>query len=220
MPSLVVRRFAGLQPYETVWRAMQDFTATRDDNTQDEIWLLEHAPVYSQGLAGKMEHVLDAGNLPVFQSDRGGQVTWHGPGQLMIYLLLDCKRLGLGVRALVNTIEHVLVTLLANWGCSAYTRREAPGVYVKLPDQREAKIAAIGLRIKKKGCYHGASLNLDCDLSPFIGINPCGYPGMAVTRLADLLPVMPARGQIQQQLVAVLSEALQLVPQDYEVAND
>lgn len=204
MPALIVRRFAELQPYETVWRAMQEFTASRNASTPDEIWLLEHHPVYTQGLAGRDAHLLDTGATPVVQSDRGGQVTWHGPGQLMLYLLLDCKRLQLGVRALVTAIENTLVQLLRDVGCVGYTRSDAPGVYVRLSNQREAKIAAIGLRMKKLGCYHGASINLDCELAPFAGINPCGYAGMTVTRLVDLLPVMPSHEQIRRQLLSCL----------------
>ncbi|HQQ62287.1 MAG TPA: lipoyl(octanoyl) transferase LipB [Pseudomonadales bacterium] len=208
MPALVVRRFAGLQSYETVWRAMQDFTARRDNTTPDELWLLEHYAVYTQGLAGRAEHVLDTAGIPLVQTDRGGQVTWHGPGQLMIYLLLDCRRLGLGARALVDVIENSLAQLLAGMGCATKTRRDAPGIYVDLPDGRVAKIASIGLRMKKQGCYHGAALNLDCALAPFAGINPCGYAGMAVTRLVDVLPVLPSREQIQQQLIEILYRAL------------
>ncbi len=204
----MVRRYTGLQAYEPVWRAMQLFTRERSADTADEIWFVEHSPVYTQGQAGRAEHVLDTGGIPLVQSDRGGQVTYHGPGQLMLYTLLDCKRLGLGARALVDVLENCLIATLADLGVSSHARRDAPGVYVQRRDQREAKIAALGLRVRKNGCYHGASLNLDCELAPFAGINPCGYAGMPVARLADLLDVLPSREQIEQRLIEKIAQAL------------
>lgn len=159
---------------------MKEFTAQRSDSTQDQIWITEHDPVFTQGLNGKAEHVLDAGDIPVIQIDRGGQVTYHGPGQLVVYCLLDISRLGFGVRALVTHIENAVVAFLADYGIDSAARVDAPGVYVG-----DAKIAALGLRIRKGCCYHGLSLNIDMDLTPFTRINPCGFENLAVTQLAD-----------------------------------
>ena len=160
---------------------MQSFTATRTADTADEIWRVEHPPVFTVGRNGKPEHLLAPGRIPVIETDRGGQVTYHGPGQVVIYPLLDLRRLGLGVRELVNRLEQAVIDLLAEHGVQAGTRRDAPGVYVE-----GAKVAALGLRIRRQGCYHGLSLNVDMDLEPFSRINPCGYRGLAVTRLRDL----------------------------------
>lgn len=187
---------------------MKSFTERRGADTPDELWFLEHFPVYTQGQAGKPEHELDTVGVPVVKSDRGGQVTWHGPGQLMIYTLFDHQRLHLGARALVGLLEQMLIAVLGKSGVEAYARMDAPGVYVRCTDQQEAKIAALGLRIKKNGCYHGAALNLDCDLAAFSGINPCGYAGMGVTRLKDLLPQMLSRTEIEQRIVDHLVQAL------------
>ena len=187
MPVRVVP-FQGLQPYEPVWRAMQAFTQSRTEASLDEIWLLEHQPVYTLGQATKPEHLLDTHAVNVVQTDRGGQVTWHGPGQLMFYCLFDVKRLGLGARALVSLIEEVTVAALAAIGITAYARADRPGVYVDLP-AGEAKIAALGLRIKARGSYHGLCVNFDCALDAYQGINPCGYAGMAATRIVDLVSV-------------------------------
>jgi lipoyl(octanoyl) transferase len=187
---------------------MQDFTASRQPDTPDEIWLLEHDPVYTLGLAGKYEHLLDAGDFPVLQSDRGGQITWHGPGQLMIYTLLDTRRLGLGVRALVTVLEQVVVELLGEFAITAHLRSDAPGVYVRLANQQEAKIAALGLRLRRQGSYHGVALNISCDLSPFAGINPCGYAGMPVTRLVDLFPDTVDRTDIEPRVICRFAKAL------------
>lgn len=180
-PSTLVIRDLGRRDYMPVWQAMQTFTRRRTPHTADEIWLLEHPPVYTLGLNGKTEHVLAAGEIPLIPSDRGGQVTYHGPGQLVAYLLFDLKRLGLGVRAIVSLIERSVIAQLAEYGIAATNRPDAPGVYVK-----GAKIAALGLRIKQGCSYHGLSFNIDMDLAPFGRINPCGYPDMAVTQLADL----------------------------------
>ncbi len=171
----------GIAGYETTWRAMQDFTARRDANTRDEIWLLQHPPVYTLGLAGKPEHLLRADTgIPVVKIDRGGQITYHGPGQLVAYLLLDLKRRGLGVRPLVRKMESAVINLLDGYGIPARYRADAPGVYVN-----DSKIAALGLRVKNGCCYHGLALNIDMDLSPFDAINPCGYAGLKVTQLRD-----------------------------------
>ncbi len=174
-------KWLGLVPYEPTWRAMQRFTDTRDASTPDQIWLLEHPPVFTLGRHASTAHVLAPGDIPVVPIDRGGQVTYHGPGQLVVYPLLDIGRLGLGARALVRALENALVGTLAGYGVEAYPRDDAPGVYV---DDR--KIASIGLRIKHERCYHGLALNVAMDLEPFSRINPCGYAGMTLTQLRDL----------------------------------
>jgi lipoyl(octanoyl) transferase len=173
-------RHLGLVEYEPTFHAMQAFTAQRQVGTPDELWLLQHPPVYTQGLAGKPEHLLNPTGIPVVQIDRGGQITYHGPGQIVAYLLLDLKRRGLGVKSLVWRMEEALIRLLAEHGIHAQRREKAPGVYVGA-----AKIAALGLRIKNQCSYHGLSLNVDLDLDPFANINPCGYAGLAVTRTCD-----------------------------------
>ena len=175
------RRRLGLQAYEPVWRAMQAFTATREKRTCDELWLVEHPPVFTLGLNAKPEHLLAPGDIPVVNVDRGGQVTYHGPGQIVLYPLLDLNRLGIGVRELVRRMEQAVIDLLAAHGIAAAGREDAPGVYVE-----GAKIAALGLRVRRGRSYHGLALNVDLDLAPFSRINPCGYPGMAVTRTRDL----------------------------------
>jgi lipoyl(octanoyl) transferase len=180
--SLYVKQL-GTQPYAKTWQAMRDYTDRRDPDSQDQLWLLEHPPVFTLGQAGKPEHLLDPGPIPVVKSDRGGQVTYHGPGQLVAYLLLDLRRAGLGIRGLVSLLEQAVVQLLADLGIEAAARRDAPGVYVN-----GAKIASIGLRVRRGCSFHGLSLNLAMDLSPFGRINPCGYPGLRVTQLSDLLP--------------------------------
>ncbi len=178
--TLVVRRL-GRTDYQPTWRAMQEFTATRDGQTPDEIWLLEHPPVCTQGLAGRPEHLLRDAGVPLVRTDRGGQITYHGPGQVIAYLLLDLARRGLKVRELVARIEQATIDLLASLGSEGQRLAGAPGVYVG-----GAKIASLGLRVKGGCSYHGLSLNADMDLSPFAAINPCGYPGLRVTQLRDL----------------------------------
>ncbi|WP_276640248.1 lipoyl(octanoyl) transferase LipB [Siccibacter turicensis] len=179
----ILIRHLGLQPYEPVSQAMHDFTDTRDEQTADEIWLVEHYPVFTQGQAGKAEHVLAAGDIPVVQSDRGGQVTYHGPGQQVMYVLLNLKRRRLGVRELVTVLENTVVNTLAEWGIDAYARADAPGVYVN-----GQKICSLGLRIRKGCSFHGLALNIAMDLSPFQRINPCGYAGMQMVQVSDLHP--------------------------------
>ena len=176
-------RQLGLQPYEPISQAMHDFTNTRDETTADEIWLVEHERVFTQGQAGKAEHVLVPGDIPVIQSDRGGQVTYHGPGQQVMYVLLNLKRRKLGVRELVTILEQTVVNTLAELGIEAYPRADAPGVYV---DGR--KICSLGLRIRKGCSFHGLALNIDMDLSPFLRINPCGYAGLEMTQVSSLRP--------------------------------
>ncbi|MCS3602180.1 lipoyl(octanoyl) transferase [Buttiauxella sp. BIGb0471] len=174
-------RQLGLQPYEPVSQAMHEFTDTRDETTLDEIWLVEHERVFTQGQAGKAEHVLVPGDIPVIQSDRGGQVTYHGPGQQVMYVLLNLKRRKLGVRELVTILEQTVVNTLAELNIDAYPRADAPGVYV---DGR--KICSLGLRIRKGCSFHGLALNIDMDLSPFLRINPCGYAGLEMTQVTSL----------------------------------
>lgn len=178
---MILRRH-GLQDYLATWQRMRAFTDARDALCIDEIWVLQHPPVYTQGQTGKAEHVLDAHGIPVVQSDRGGQVTYHGPGQLVVYFLLDVRRRGFGVRSLVDLIEASLLEVLATYGLDASLRKGAPGVYVG-----DAKIAALGLRIRRGCSLHGLSLNVDMDLEPFGWINPCGYAGLEVVQLSDLL---------------------------------
>jgi lipoyl(octanoyl) transferase len=171
----------GRVDYESTWRAMQAFTAARTDATPDELWVLEHPPVFTLGQAGRREHLLQATDIPVVPIDRGGQITYHGPGQVVIYVLVDLKRRGYGVKELVARMEQAVIDLLAQSGVAAERQSGAPGVYVG-----GAKIAALGLRIKQGRSYHGLALNVDMDLSPFALINPCGYPGMAVTQTRNL----------------------------------
>lgn len=173
-------KLLGPSDYHQTWQQMKDFTNQRRADTLDQIWITEHDPVFTQGLNGKPEHLLDTGDIPVIQIDRGGQVTYHGPGQLVVYCLLNISRLGFGVRALVTHIENAIIAFLAKYGIDSAARADAPGVYVG-----DAKIAALGLRIRKGCCYHGLSLNLDMDLSPFSRINPCGFANLAVTQLSD-----------------------------------
>lgn len=176
---MIVRRLGKVE-YEPTWRRMQDFTATRDENTEDEIWLLEHPPVFTQGQSGKAEHLLRDVGVPVINIDRGGQITYHGPGQLIAYLLIDLRRSDIKVREMVRKMEQALIDLLAEYSITASRLAGAPGVYVD-----EAKIAALGLRVKNGCSFHGLALNIDMDLSPYQAINPCGYVGMAVTQMKN-----------------------------------
>ena len=196
-----VRRL-GRVDYEPTWRAMQQFTAARTDNSVDEIWLLEHPPVFTLGLNAKSEHLLAPGAIPVVPIDRGGQVTYHGPGQLVVYVMLDIARRRLGVQRLVQLMEQAVIDLLAESNVTAVGRRDAPGVYV---DGR--KLAALGLRVKRGRSYHGLALNVDMDLEPFGRINPCGYPGMQVTQLRDLgisLDMEAVSARIESHLTRLL----------------
>ena len=201
-------RELGQVDYQPTWHAMQRFTDSRGADTPDEIWLLEHSPVFTQGQAGKAEHVLFPGDIPVVQVDRGGQVTYHGPGQLVAYLLLDVRRSGIGVRELVSRIERSLIDLLASYGVNANAKPDAPGVYVD-----GAKIASLGLRIRNGRSFHGLALNVDMDLQPFQRINPCGYAGMAMTQLADQvvgpIELSEVSARLREQLVKHLDYAQQ-----------
>ncbi|NWG39812.1 MAG: lipoyl(octanoyl) transferase LipB [Hydrogenophilaceae bacterium] len=227
-PSLLIRRLGRVE-YEPTWRAMQTFTAGRGPDTPDELWLLEHPPVFTLGQAGRREHLLTDIGVPVVAIDRGGQVTYHGPGQVVAYVLVDLRRRGYGVKELVRRLEQAVIDLLADYGVKAERLAGAPGVYVAIPEapgtdtgespraardplcqgghERLAKIAALGLRIRGGCSYHGVALNVDPDLAPFAAINPCGYEGMAVTRLTDLgigLDVAGAGEALAQRLQALL----------------
>ena len=200
-------RALGQVDYRPTWQAMVDFTATRTAQTPDELWVCEHPPVYTLGQAGKPEHLLVDNGIPLVNIDRGGQITYHGPGQVVIYLLLDLARRGIRVRELVSGIEQAVIDLLADHGLAARRLDGAPGVYVDR-DGSVAKIAALGLRIRKNGCYHGVSLNVDMELSPFGAINPCGYAGMAVTQTRDLgISLTP--GEAAKQLAKHLTSQLE-----------
>ena len=181
---------------------MRDFTESRSADTQDELWVLEHPPVYTLGQAGKTEHLLNPADIPIVNSDRGGQVTYHGPGQLIIYTLLDIRRMKLGVRQLVDTLENAIIELLAGYEINAESQKRAPGVYVD-----GQKIAALGLRVRKGCSYHGLSLNVDMDLAPFNGINPCGYEGLKVTSLQQL-GVNTSVLEVQSGLIEALQRQL------------
>ena len=190
----------GLQDYETTWVAMKSFNEQRTDTTDDEIWIVEHPPVYTLGLNGKSEHLLNIGDIPVVNCDRGGQVTYHGPGQLVIYTLLDVQRLKLNPRSLVTLLEQAMIKTLAQFDIEAVAKPDAPGVYVK-----GQKIGSIGLRIKKQGCYHGLSLNNAMDLQPFNFINPCGYSDLKVTQLADLGVTVSSKSLADSVIHAITS---------------
>ncbi|MDP3009223.1 MAG: lipoyl(octanoyl) transferase LipB [Methylococcales bacterium] len=180
LPPIIIRDL-GLQDYQTVWQAMQDFTLQRNSDTPDELWIVEHPAVYTLGLNGKREHLLNTGDIPVIQSDRGGQVTYHAQGQVIIYTLLDIERLNLNIRQLVSLLEQTMIDTLAFYGIVAIAKADAPGVYVQ-----GKKIGSIGIRIKQHCSYHGLSFNNDMDLTPFNFINPCGYKDLKVTQLRDL----------------------------------
>jgi lipoyl(octanoyl) transferase len=180
VPPLLIRHLGRVE-YEPTWRAMQHFTDTRDRQSADEIWFLEHAPIFTLGMNASRAHLIAPGAIPVLQIDRGGDVTYHGPGQLVVYPLIDLKRAGLGVRALVSALEQSVVSYAADLGIEAYSRRHAPGVYVA-----ERKLASLGIRVRRGASYHGLALNVDMDLEPFGRIDPCGYVGLQMTQLADL----------------------------------
>lgn len=212
MPENVSNRLIvktlGLQPYQPIWQAMKDFTNGRDDNTVDECWLVEHEPVFTQGQAGKPEHILQHSTIPIVQCDRGGQVTYHGPGQVMVYLLVNIKRKKIAVRDFVSLMEKAVITVLADFGIVAGLKEGAPGVYVD-----GAKISALGLRVRRGSTYHGLALNVNMDLSPFLQINPCGYQNMAVTDIHTLLQgsdsATPTLADVNQRLLETFIALLQ-----------
>lgn len=202
MAELVVRRL-GLVDYLPTLEAMRSFTAERDEQTPDEIWLLQHPRVFTQGQAGKAEHLLAPGDIPVVQVERGGQVTYHGPGQLVAYLMLNLRRQKLGVRELVTAMEQALVDVLAGYGIEAAPKADAPGVYVA-----GDKIASLGLRVRNGCSFHGLALNVDMDMSPFQRINPCGYAGLKMIQLRDLLETPPSLDEVSERLERALRERL------------
>jgi lipoyl(octanoyl) transferase len=196
----------GLVEYQPTWDAMKVFTAQRTATTPDEIWLLQHPPTFTQGQAGNPEHLLNARNIPVIKIDRGGQITYHGPGQIVAYLLLDLRRWKINVRELVRLMEQAAINVLAEYGITALGREDAPGIYVG-----DAKIGALGLKIRHGCCYHGLSLNVDMDLTPFAGINPCGYQGLRVTQMKDFTNVPTTATiapQLARHLVSLLNQHL------------
>ncbi|MEW8404887.1 MAG: lipoyl(octanoyl) transferase LipB [Candidatus Thiodiazotropha taylori] len=211
MPLLEVTEL-GLQPYGDSWRAMQAFTDKRTPSTPDQLWLLQHPAVFTLGQAGKPEHILKPGEIPIVNSDRGGQATYHGPGQLIAYTMIDLRRARLGVRGLVTQLESAVIGLLANYAIQANASKDAPGVYID-----GAKVASLGLRVRKGCSYHGLSLNIDMDLEPFSRINPCGYPGLAVTQLTEhgVDSDLPSLGrELAQQLAAGLGYTLSFTNPD------
>lgn len=203
-------RHLGRQPYQPVFEAMKAFTDSRDETTPDELWWVEHYPVFTQGQAGKEEHLLMPGDIPVVQVDRGGQVTYHGPGQIVGYPMVDIRRQGIGVRELVTAMENAMISALALCGIKGYARPDAPGVYVAGGLGQHLKIGSLGVRIRRGCAYHGLSLNVDMDLSPFLRINPCGYQGLEMTQVKDLvLPEqLPSMTRLQQEMADALAEGL------------
>ncbi|ORU91895.1 MAG: octanoyltransferase [Cycloclasticus sp. symbiont of Bathymodiolus heckerae] len=177
--TLKIRQL-GQQDYQATWLAMKDFCLTRTENTADEVWFVEHPPVFTQGVSGTPEHILTNSDIPIVQSDRGGQITYHGPGQLVMYVLFDLRRLNIGIRNLVDILENITILGLKQYGLKACARKDAPGVYLN-----DKKIASLGLRVKKGCSYHGLSVNIDMDLTPFSYINPCGYQGLEITQLSE-----------------------------------
>lgn len=195
LQEAVTVKYLGSQEYGPIWQQLKLFTHNRSAHTQDEIWVLEHKPVFTQGQAGKPEHILNPGLIPVVQSDRGGQVTYHGPGQLIVYLLTDLTRKNINIRQFIDSIEQAVIELLATYNISACTKPNAPGVYVN-----DAKICSLGIRVRHGRTYHGLSLNVAMDLSPFAQINPCGYAGMQMTQMRDFVPTVTVEAATQKLL--------------------
>lgn len=193
----------GRKDYEATYQAMVNFTDKRDEHTEDELWVVEHPPVFTQGMAGKPEHLLQHSSIPVVQVDRGGQITYHGPGQIVVYTMIDFKRRRMSVRDLVSRLENSIIATLAEFGIDAKNDPKRPGVYVG-----ERKIASLGLRIKRGAVYHGLALNVNMDLEPFHQINPCGYAGMEMIQMADLLPQCPDFNQVADLLADHLQQQL------------
>jgi lipoyl(octanoyl) transferase len=215
---VVIRRL-GLQDYQTCWQAMKTFTNERTDTTSDEIWLVEHPPVFTQGQNGKAEHILNPHDICIIQSDRGGQVTYHGPGQLMVYTLVDVKRKKLNVREMVNCLENAVIQLLAIFEIHAITKCDAPGVYIN-----DKKICSVGLRIRRGCSYHGLALNVEMDLQPFSYINPCGYAGLQMTQISEQIPsfkVADITAQLLEHLLTNLGYTSSLITteQSYGIEN-
>lgn len=201
-PNLIIRQFNELTPYLERFQEMKSLTENRDENTPDELWILQHHDVLTQGQAGKPEHILQATQLPIVQSDRGGQVTWHGPGQLVAYFMFDLNRLGWNVRTLVTYAENLMITLLKKYKIEAYAKADAPGVYVA-----ERKIGSLGFKIRKGRSYHGLALNIDCDLLGFQTINPCGYAGLEMVRVKDLVEDYPFFNDFCADMIETLNHS-------------
>lgn len=208
----LIIRHLGRRDYEPVWQAMQKFTDERDAETVDELWLVEHPPVFTQGLAGKAEHILAAGDIPVIQVDRGGQVTYHGPGQIVAYPMINLRRHGIGVKSLVHGIEQAIIDTVALYGVNAERKDNAPGVYVD-----GDKIASLGLRIRKACSFHGLAFNIDMDLEPFQRINPCGFSGLQVIQLADLAQDVNIT-TVEQQLIDAFCQQLNFTARTEQAA--
>lgn len=211
--TLIIRQLASME-YTKVWHAMQNFTDNRNDETADELWLVEHPAVFTQGQAGKEEHLLTPGDIPVVKVDRGGQVTYHGPGQQVIYFMINLRRRKMGVRELVTLIENGIVASLAEFGIEAYAKKDAPGVYVD-----ERKVASLGLRVRKGCSFHGLALNVDMDLSPFLRINPCGYAGLEMVQTAQISELNSVE-QAGTSLVQHLSKLLETENLSFETGLD
>ena len=201
-PNLIIRQFNELTPYLERFQEMKSLTENRDENTPDELWILQHHDVLTQGQAGKPEHILQATQLPIVQSDRGGQVTWHGPGQLVAYFMFDLNRLGWNVRTLVTYAENLMINLLKKYKIEAYAKADAPGVYVA-----ERKIGSLGFKIRKGRSYHGLALNIDCDLLGFQTINPCGYAGLEIVRVKDLVEDYPFFNDFCADMIETLNHS-------------
>lgn len=201
-PSLIIRQFNQLTPYLDRFQHMKSFTENRDENTADELWILQHFEVLTQGQAGKAEHILLPSDIPVVQTDRGGQVTWHGPGQLVAYFMFDLNRLGWNVRSLVSYTENLMIELLKKYDIEAYAKPDAPGVYVA-----DRKIGSLGFKIRKGRSYHGFALNIDCDLSGFHTINPCGYAGLEMIHLMDLVHPYPQFKDLCRDMIETLNHS-------------
>lgn len=201
-PELIIRQYADYTPYEARFLEMKRFTEQRDENTPDELWILQHHSVLTQGQAGKPEHILIPSNIPIVQSDRGGQVTWHGEGQMVIYFMFDLNRLKWNVRTLVSYAEAIMIDLLKKYGIEAYAKPDAPGVYVQ-----QRKIGSLGFKIRKGRSYHGLALNIDCDLQGFHTINPCGYAGLEMVRISDLMTNYPNFEQLTLNITEQLKSS-------------
>lgn len=210
----------GRRDYESVWRAMSHYTDTRDAASPDQIWCVEHEPVFTQGQAGRAEHLLNTGDIPVVQVDRGGQVTYHGPGQLVVYPLLDLKRAKVGVRELVTALEMATAAMLAHHGIAAAPRADAPGVYLSDGPRAGNKIASIGLRVRRGCSFHGIAINIDMDLAPFLRINPCGYAGMQMVQMAELIQPAPGWQPVAERFVRELLRELELPAARWQAAPD
>lgn len=201
-PQLIIRQYSDLTPYTERFQEMKTYTEQRDEYSPDQLWILQHPDVLTQGQAGKPEHILIPTEIPVVQSDRGGQVTWHGPGQMVVYFMFDLNRLKWNVRTLVSYAEHLMIDLLKKYNIEAYAKPDAPGVYVN-----ERKIGSLGFKIRKGRSYHGLALNIDCNLDGFHTINPCGYAGLEMVRICDLLENYPNFNQLANDISIYLNES-------------